>query len=143
MNVLTIALVSLSIATLAVALARRRPSDPRRLLVGLLGVTAVALLGALGFLALALAGLPAASAAAADAGAQGAAPSGAYIGAAIAVGASVIAAGAAVAYTGAAAIAAITEKPELFGRVLVIVGLAEGLAIYGLIIAVILVGKIP
>ena len=52
-----------------------------------------------------------------------------------------IGAGFAVAYTGAAALAAISEKPEIFGRTLVIVGLAEGIAIYGLVIAIILIGK--
>ncbi len=65
----------------------------------------------------------------------------AFIGAAIAVAGSTLAAGAAVAYTGSAALAAIAEKPEMFGRSLVIVGLAEGIAIYGLIVAVILIGK--
>ena len=47
----------------------------------------------------------------------------------------------AVAYTGAAALAAISEKPELFGRALVVLGLAEGIAVYGLIVALILIGK--
>ena len=61
---------------------------------------------------------------------------------AIAVGASTIGAGIAVAYTGSAALAAISEKPETFGRAMVVVGLAEGIAIYGLIIAVILIGKV-
>jgi V/A-type H+-transporting ATPase subunit K len=41
----------------------------------------------------------------------------------------------------AAAIAALSERPELFGRAMVIVGLAEGIAIYGLIVAIILIGK--
>ena len=54
---------------------------------------------------------------------------------------SAIGAGIAVAYTGAAALAAISEKPEMFGRAMVIVGLAEGIAIYGLVIAVVLIGK--
>ena len=54
---------------------------------------------------------------------------------------STIGAGFAVSYTGAAALAAIAEKPEMLGRSLVIVGLAEGIAIYGLIVAVILIGK--
>ena len=63
------------------------------------------------------------------------------IGAAIAIAGSTIGAAIAVAYTGAAALAAISEKPELFGRAMVIVGLAEGIAIYGLVIAVILIGK--
>jgi V/A-type H+-transporting ATPase subunit K len=65
----------------------------------------------------------------------------ALIGAAIAVAGSTIAAGIAVAYTGAAALAAMSERPELFGRAMVVVGLAEGIAIYGLIIGIILVGK--
>ena len=47
----------------------------------------------------------------------------------------------AVAYTGAAALAAMSERPELFGRAMVIVGLAEGIAIYGLIVAIILIGQ--
>jgi V/A-type H+-transporting ATPase subunit K len=44
-----------------------------------------------------------------------------------------------VAYTGSAAIAAMSERPELFGRAMDIVGLAEGIAIYGLVIAIILI----
>ena len=68
-------------------------------------------------------------------------PRAALLGAAIAVAGSTIGAGIAVAYTGAAALAAISEKPEMFGRAMVIVGLAEGIAIYGLVIAIILMGK--
>jgi V/A-type H+-transporting ATPase subunit K len=80
--------------------------------------------------------LPAA-AAAAEAEANGSA----LIGAAIAVAGSSIGAAIAVAYTGSAALAAMSERPELFGRAMVIVGLAEGIAIYGLIVSVILIGK--
>ena len=65
----------------------------------------------------------------------------ALLGAAIAVAGSSIGAAIAVAYTGAAALAAMSERPELFGRAMVIVGLAEGIAVYGLIISIILVGK--
>lgn len=67
--------------------------------------------------------------------------SAALIGAAIAVAGASIGAAIAVAYTGAAAIAAVSERPELFGRAMVIVGLAEGIAIYGLVVAVILIGR--
>ena len=67
--------------------------------------------------------------------------SAALIGAAIAVAGSTIGAGIAVAYVGAAALAAMSERPELFGRAMVIVGLAEGIAIYGLIVGIILIGK--
>jgi V/A-type H+/Na+-transporting ATPase subunit K len=65
----------------------------------------------------------------------------AYIAAGIAIAGSAIGAAIAVAYTGAAALAAISEKPELFGRAMVIVGLAEGIAIYGLVIAIVLIGQ--
>ncbi|MFF5229592.1 ATP synthase subunit C [Dactylosporangium sp. NPDC000521] len=65
----------------------------------------------------------------------------ALLGAAIAVAGSSIGAAIAVAYTGAAALAALSERPELFGRAMVVVGLAEGIAIYGLIVAIILIGK--
>lgn len=83
-----------------------------------------------------------AHAAVASAGTSGAGIGGAaLIGAAIAVAGSSIGAAIAVAYTGAAAIAAMSERPELFGRAMVIVGLAEGIAIYGLVIAIILIGR--
>jgi V/A-type H+-transporting ATPase subunit K len=65
----------------------------------------------------------------------------ALIGAAIAITGSSVGAGVAVAYTGAAALAAVSERPEVFGRAMVVVGLAEGIAVYGLIVAVILIGK--
>lgn len=65
----------------------------------------------------------------------------ALLGAAIAVAGSSIGAAIAVAYTGAAALAAMSERPEVFGRAMVIVGLAEGIAIYGLIVAIILIGR--
>ena len=65
----------------------------------------------------------------------------ALLGASIAVAGSSIGAAIAVAFTGAAALAALSERPELFGRAMVILGLSEGIAIYGLIVAIILIGK--
>jgi len=59
----------------------------------------------------------------------------AALAAALAVAGGSIAAGIAVANTGSAAIGTIAEKPEAFGRSLIFVGMAEGIAIYGLIIA--------
>ncbi|MBF0263900.1 MAG: ATPase [Gammaproteobacteria bacterium] len=53
-----------------------------------------------------------------------------------------IGAGIAVSSIGAASLAAITEKPESFGRTLVYLGLAEGIAIYGLVVTILLLGKI-
>ncbi|MDE2027268.1 MAG: F0F1 ATP synthase subunit C [Candidatus Omnitrophica bacterium] len=67
---------------------------------------------------------------------------GAFWSSALAVGLSSLAAGFAVAYVGAAAVGAISEKPEIVGRALIFVGLAEGIAIYGLIIALIILSRI-
>jgi V/A-type H+-transporting ATPase subunit K len=58
-----------------------------------------------------------------------------FLGAAIATGLAAIGSGIAVGIAGAAAIGAIAEKPELLGRTLIFVGLAEGIVIYGLIIS--------
>ena len=54
---------------------------------------------------------------------------------AVSVSISCLGAGYAVAHTGSASLASITEKPELFGRTIIYVGMAEGIAIYGLLIA--------
>lgn len=65
----------------------------------------------------------------------------AMISAAIAAGLSSLAAGYAVASVGSAAVGALAEKPELLGRVLILVGLAEGIAIYGLIVAILILNR--
>ncbi len=62
----------------------------------------------------------------------------AYLAMALATSLSSIAAGYAVAKTGTAALASITEKPELFGRTILYVGLAEGIAIYGVLTALLI-----
>jgi len=61
-----------------------------------------------------------------------------FLGAGIATGLAAIGSGIAVGIVGAAAIGAIAEKPELLGRTLIFVGLAEGIVIYGLIISFII-----
>lgn len=65
-----------------------------------------------------------------------------FIAAALATGLSSLAAGYAVAMVGSAAIGALAEKPELLGRVLILVGLAEGIAIYGLIISILILNRL-
>jgi V/A-type H+/Na+-transporting ATPase subunit K len=64
------------------------------------------------------------------------------IAAALATGLSSLAAGYAVAHVGSAAVGALAEKPELMGRVLIMIGLAEGIAIYGLIISILILNRI-
>lgn len=65
-----------------------------------------------------------------------------YMAAAIATGLAALGAAYAVAAVGAAAIGALAEKPELFGRVIILVGLAEGIAIYGVIISVLILNRL-
>ncbi len=65
----------------------------------------------------------------------------ATLAAAISTGLACVGAGIAVASSGAAAVGAIAEKPESFGRALIFVGLAEGIAIYGLIISFIILNR--
>jgi V/A-type H+/Na+-transporting ATPase subunit K len=133
----------------AVMLARLVTRRGRSGMYILAGIGALLMVGAVVLLiAAATAGPAAAAGTAAGAGvkvaADAAATSGnsaALLGAAIAVAGSTIGAGIAVAYAGAAALAVMSERPELFGRAMVIVGLAEGIAIYGLIIGIIPIGK--
>lgn len=65
-----------------------------------------------------------------------------FVAAALATGLSSLGAGIAVASVGSAAIGALAEKPELLGRSLIMVGLAEGIAIYGLIISILILNQI-
>lgn len=65
-----------------------------------------------------------------------------YLAAAIATGLSSLGAAYAVATLGTAAVGALTEKPELFGRLLILVGLAEGIAIYGVIVSVLILNRL-
>jgi V/A-type H+-transporting ATPase subunit K len=65
-----------------------------------------------------------------------------FLSAALAVGLACIGAGYAVAHVGAASVGAMSERPELAGRALIFIGLAEGIAIYGLIIAVMILGRV-
>jgi V/A-type H+/Na+-transporting ATPase subunit K len=150
MNVAWIAgLPLIAVAALLARVVARRGKTGMTILAG---IGAVLMAGALVLLVVALtarsagaatgpAAVAGARAAAATASAPAPASSAALLGAAIAVAGSTIGAGIAVAYAGAAALAAMSERPEVFGRAMVIVGLAEGIAIYGLIVGIILIGK--
>jgi V/A-type H+/Na+-transporting ATPase subunit K len=153
MNASTAALLALPITVALLSgvflLARRHP---RWAAMVLGGAGALVLLGALVALAVVGTGEPATAATALQATpapspdtttttASSAGNWAALLGAAIAVAGSSIGAAIAVAYTGAAALAAMSERPEIFGRAMVVVGLAEGIAIYGLVVAVILIGR--
>lgn len=66
-----------------------------------------------------------------------------FMAAALVAGLAAVGAAYAVAVVGAAAMGAVAEKPETAGRALIFVGLAEGIAIYGLIIAIMILGRLP
>lgn len=135
------------VLVLALALWAWRHADHRllrRLVYGILVLNAFALI-LVGFaLSSSLSQAFASSAVAAPASQQGGSDSNqlAFMAAAISVGLATIGAGIAVAATGSAALGSIAERPELFGRSLVYVGLAEGIAIYGLIVSVLILGRI-
>jgi len=63
--------------------------------------------------------------------------------AAIAVGGSCLGAGIAIYGAASAGAAAIAERPETSIWVLILAGLGEGVAIYGLLIAIIILSKLP
>jgi V/A-type H+-transporting ATPase subunit K len=65
-----------------------------------------------------------------------------YLGAALATGCAAIGAGIGVGIAGAAGIGAISEKPEMLGKSLIYVGLAEGVAIYGLLISFMILNRV-
>ena len=136
-----IALPAVAVVGLATPWLLRRRGRPAVRLV--LATNGLLLLAALALFVVALTAEPSSAATfpTAVAAATTEANGSALIGAAIAVAGSSIGAAIAVAYTGSAALAAMSERPELFGRAMVIVGLAEGIAIYGLIVSVILIGK--
>ncbi len=66
----------------------------------------------------------------------------ALIGIGLPTGLAAIGAGIALGPVGAAALAVIAEKPEMFGRTLIYMGLAEGIAIYGLVMSILLLGRL-
>ena len=72
--------------------------------------------------------------------ASGAAAAGAikYLSAAIAVGLACIAGGMALGKIGAAAMGAMSENPELSGKALPFVGLAEGICLWGMLVGVLI-----
>lgn len=66
----------------------------------------------------------------------------AILGVGIPTGLSTIGAGIAVGPIGAASLAAVMERPEALGRSLIFLGLAEGIAIYGLVMSILLLNRI-
>lgn len=118
-------------------MAKTKPLSMFKLAVGSMS-TVVALVA----LALTVTAARAATASSETASVDASVASWAFIGAALSTALSALGAGYAVARVGSAAMGAITEKPDLFGRAIVLVGLAEGIAIYGLIVSILILNRI-
>jgi V/A-type H+-transporting ATPase subunit K len=114
--------------------------DRNRFVVALVGVAAALAMAATALL------VAAPTAIAASAGPSASLPADVWswglMGAALVTGMSSLGAGFAVARVGTAAVGALAEKPELFGRLLIFVGLAEGIAIYGLIVSILILNRL-
>lgn len=65
-----------------------------------------------------------------------------YLGAALVTGLSGIGSGIAVASSASAALGAISEDGSLFGKSMIFVAMAEGIALYGLIISFMILGRL-
>lgn len=118
----------------------------RRLLFVALTVLGAALLAFASSLLLWHPAVLASEAAAAAGAAAGLASAGqnqwGFVAAALATGLSSAGAAYAVGSVASAAVGALAEKQELFGRLLILVGLAEGIAIYGVIISVLILNRL-
>jgi V/A-type H+-transporting ATPase subunit K len=116
----------------------------RRIFYGLLGFNLLLLMTSLAVIGFALAAYQPWAAAQEVGGATAGSTQtwAGFISAALATMVSSIAAAWAVSRVGVAALGAITERPELFGRSIVYIGLAEGIAIYGIIISIMILGKL-
>jgi len=65
-----------------------------------------------------------------------------FLAAALSTGLATIGAGYAVGSVGSSALGAVSEDPNILGKTLIFVGLAEGIAIYGLIVSIMILGRL-
>lgn len=65
-----------------------------------------------------------------------------FIAAGLSTGLATIGAGYAVGAVGSSALGAVSENPRILGKTLIFVGLAEGIAIYGLIVSIMILGRL-
>jgi len=144
-GLMTATVVGMIVLGIALELNRGKPPGPPRFLrsavVANLALFALALVGVV-FLGVGEVSAQA-QATAAGAGAEVSIGKGlALIGIGIPTALASIAAAMALGPVGSSALAVLAEKPEMFGRTLVYLGLAEGIAIYGLVISILMLGRI-
>ncbi len=100
----------------------------------------VGVTGVLGFLL--LAGTPLFAEETAHAAAASDGSFWAYIAAALAFGFGALGAGFAISHVGAAAMGAMGEKPEVGNQALLFIAMAEGIVVFGFVIAFLILGKV-
>jgi len=130
--ILVLAMIGLGIACIKKGL---KGKNARRLM----GINVTALFGLLVVATILL--MPISATAAPEDAAGGNGEGLRYLAAALSTGLACIGAGIAVASTGSAALGAISEDSGLLGKTLIFVGLAEGIAIYGLIVTILILNS--
>lgn len=65
-----------------------------------------------------------------------------FLAAGLSTGLAALGAGVAVSNVGSSAIGAVSEDPKILGKSMIFLGLAEGIAIYGLVISILILGRI-
>ncbi|EFI41614.1 MULTISPECIES: ATP synthase subunit C [Peptoniphilus] len=65
-----------------------------------------------------------------------------FLAAGLSTGLAALGAGVAVANVGSSAIGAVSEDPKILGKSMIFLGLADGIAIYGLIISIMILGRL-
>jgi V/A-type H+-transporting ATPase subunit K len=135
MGLALLVIVCVATVTVGFRLLRRPPSAPRKILAAAVTAGFVAMATALVTILLEAPAMAATGAATASSGMG-------FIGASLATGMACLGAGIAVAMVGAAALGTVAEKPELLGTTLIYLGLAEGIAIYGVIVSLLILGRL-
>lgn len=129
----------LSLPVYAAIKKKKSGKSMRRAMVTNLCAFAAVMLAAI---ALPMGGFVSAAGETAEAAASASAAGLGYLAAALAVGVGSIGCGIAVGHAAPAAIGAIAEEPKSFAKALIFVALGEGVAIYGLLIAIMILSQL-
>lgn len=132
--------VALILSIVVPFIAYRRGEHTRKRYTRTLALNCLSFFGILGIMGIVT--LAGAASVHAASGADGLSSGLGFIGAALAIGISGIGSGIGVASSASAALGAISENESIFGKSLIFVAMAEGIALYGLIIAFMIIGQV-
>jgi V/A-type H+-transporting ATPase subunit K len=144
MEIVTVMSLGLVLSVIALGIAVMRRKIQGKSAKMLLGVNILSFFGMIAFATIVMifGGINAFAAEGATAAATAASSDGLrFIAAALSTGLACVGAGIAVGPTGSAAIGAISEDPKMLGKTIIFVGLAEGIAIYGMIITILILNR--